>query len=71
MKITNKIRSLFDRSKSQKVETIIISEKQCPHCASRRLFVFSDTPVISKNNNELELKTNASLRLSKTDHNLK
>ena len=71
MRIAEKIRSLFNRSKSHQVETIIISEKQCPHCANRGMFVFNDTPVISKKNNELELKTNVSLSLSKTDHNLK
>jgi protein-disulfide isomerase len=46
MKIKDRIRSLFNRSKSQKVETIIISEKQCPHCANRGMFVFNDTPKI-------------------------
>lgn len=71
MKITDWIRALFNRSKSNQVETIIISEKQCPHCTSRGMFVFNDTPVISKNINESELKANVSLSLSKTDHNLK
>jgi len=47
MKIADRIRSIFSRSKSQKVETIIISEKQCPHCASRGMFVFNDTLNIS------------------------
>lgn len=46
MKITDKIRSLFNSLKSHNFETIIISEKQCPHCASRGIFVFKDTPKI-------------------------
>ena len=46
MKIADRIRSIFSRSKSKKVETIIISEKQCPHCASRGMFVFNDTSKI-------------------------
>ena len=71
MRIADKIRSILNRSKSHQVETIIISEKQCPHCTSRGMFVFSDTPVISKIKNELELKTNVSLSLSKTDQKFK
>ena len=47
MKIADIIRTIFNRSKTQKVETIIISEKQCPHCASRGMFVFNDTLNIS------------------------
>ena len=46
MKFTDWIRALLNRSKSNQVETIIISEKQCPHCASRGMFVFNDTPLI-------------------------
>jgi hypothetical protein len=46
MRIAEKIRTIFNRSKSQKVETIIVSEKQCPHCASRGMFVFNNTPKI-------------------------
>lgn len=56
MKIADRIRSLFNRSKSHQVETIIISGKQCPHCTSRGMFVFNDTPIISKTINEVELK---------------
>jgi hypothetical protein len=46
MKITDRIRSLFNRSKSHQVETIIISKKQCPHCSSRGMFVFNNTSKI-------------------------
>ncbi len=46
MKFTDKIRLLFNRIKSQQIETIIISERQCPHCANRGMFVFKDTPKI-------------------------
>ncbi len=56
MKIADNIRSLFNISKSQKVETTIISEKQCPHCAIRGMFVFNDTPKISKTINVVESK---------------
>jgi len=41
MKILERIKTLFIKSKSHQVETIIISEKQCPHCASRGMFVFN------------------------------
>ena len=50
MKISDRIRYIFNRSKSHHVETIIISEKQCPHCASRGMFVFK-SPYKSKSNN--------------------
>ena len=54
MKIKDRIRSLFNRSKSHQVETIIISKKQCPHCASRGMFVFNNTfnskPKIGESN---------------------
>lgn len=42
MRIADKIRSLLNRGKSHKVETIIISDKQCPHCTSRGMFVFNN-----------------------------
>lgn len=56
MKITDKIRLLFNRIKSQQIETIIISERQCSHCANRGMFVFKDTLKISKTINEIESK---------------
>ena len=46
MKIKDRIRSLFNRSKSHQVETIIISQKQCSHCSSRGMFVFNNTSKI-------------------------
>jgi hypothetical protein len=52
MRIADKIRKIFKRSKSHQVETIIISEKQCPHCASRGMFVFNDTPSKIGESNE-------------------
>jgi hypothetical protein len=56
MRIAEKIRSIFKRSKSHQIETIIISEKQCPHCASRGMFVFNDNSKISKTINVVESK---------------
>ncbi len=56
MRIADTIRYIFNRSKSHQVETIIISENKCPHCASRGMFVFNDTPIISKTINEVQLK---------------
>lgn len=56
MRIAEKIRSLFIRSKSNKVETIIISEKQCPHCANRGMFVFNGTPKIKSKIGEFNEK---------------
>jgi hypothetical protein len=56
MRIAEKIRSLFNRSKSHQVETIIISEKQCPHCTSRGMFFFNGTPKFSNIINQVESK---------------
>lgn len=54
MKIADRIRSLLNRSKSQKVETIIISDKLCPHCASRGMFDFNDIPKSSNTINKVK-----------------
>ena len=46
MKFMERIKSLIKKSKSQQVDTTIIFEKQCPHCANRGMFVFNDTSKI-------------------------
>ena len=56
MKFTDWIRALLNRSKSNQVETIIISEKQCPHCTSRGMFVFNDTLNISNTKKKVKSK---------------
>ena len=56
MKISDRIRYIFNRSKSHLVETIIISEKQCPHCASRGMFVFNNTSINSNTTNKVKSK---------------
>ena len=45
MKIFSKILTLVKEKKSKQVEIIIISEKQCPHCASRGMLVFKDSSI--------------------------
>ena len=55
MMLLEKIKTLFNRSMARKVETIIISEKQCPHCTSRGMFVFkspSQTKIKNSKSNE-------------------
>lgn len=56
MRIKDRIKYILDKIKARKIETVIITEKQCPHCASRGLFVFNDTPIFSNTKNEAELK---------------
>lgn len=51
MSIADKIKTLFQRSKTNKVETVIIKERQCPHCVSRGLFVFSPSTEKKTNGN--------------------
>lgn len=41
MKFIKSIKSIFKKFKSRQVETIIITEKQCPHCTSRGMFIFN------------------------------
>ena len=45
MKIFSKILTLVKEKKSKQVETILITEKQCPHCTSRGMFVFKDSSI--------------------------
>jgi|GEM_PF-2958784 len=61
MKLFERIKSLVQESKSKQVETIIISEKQCPHCASRGLFVFKDSVSTKTNFKKLKSETDVSL----------
>lgn len=71
MKSIERIKSLIKKSKSKQVDTTIIFEKQCPHCTSRGMFVFNDRSNTQVNSSKSKLEPNVSLRLSKTDHNLK
>ena len=58
MKLLEKIKTLFVRSRTHKVETIIISEKQCPHCASRGMFVFNSASQTKIKNGKSNEKNN-------------
>ena len=46
MKLFEKIKSFFKDNSSIKTEKIILVKKSCPHCTSRGMFVFNDTPKI-------------------------
>lgn len=55
MNLTDKIKNMFQRREHHKVETVIIKERQCPHCTTRGLFVLnspSDKRINSGNINE-------------------
>lgn len=55
MTLTDKIKNMFHRREHHKVETVIIKERQCPHCTTRGLFVLnspSDKRINSGNINE-------------------
>ncbi|HEX9251384.1 MAG TPA: hypothetical protein VF870_04035 [Ignavibacteriaceae bacterium] len=56
IKLLDKIKLVFKNDHKTEKEKIIISQKSCPHCASRGLFIFNDTPKISTAINEAELK---------------
>jgi hypothetical protein len=45
MNLFKKIKTLVKENKSKQVETIIISQKQCPHCVTRGMFIFKDTSI--------------------------
>ena len=56
LKLLHKIKSVFKNESKTETEKIIISQKSCPHCASRGLLVFNDIPKNSTTINEAELK---------------
>jgi hypothetical protein len=56
LKFLDKLKSVFKNDNKVETEKIIISQKSCPHCTSRGLFVFNDTPKNSTTINEAELK---------------
>ncbi|MEO8232796.1 MAG: hypothetical protein ABI638_10970 [Ignavibacteriota bacterium] len=58
MKFVERINSLLSKIKSQPVETIIISEKQCPHCTSRGMLIFGNNSELKPKNGEQNGKSN-------------
>ena len=61
LKFLDKLKSAFKNDNKVETEKIIITQKSCPHCASRGLFIFNDTPnstaineaeLMDKNKNE-------------------
>lgn len=56
MNFVKRLKALKNQSKEAPPVITVKFEKQCPHCAGRGMFVFNDTPKISKTINELELK---------------
>lgn len=67
MKSLEKIKSFFNDDTPIKSEKIIIAQKSCPHCASRGLFVFKDTPKDQLNSKGTNLEPNVTLSPSKGD----
>jgi hypothetical protein len=43
MKFYDRIKIIFKKLQSTAVETIVIQEKQCPHCVNRGMFIFDST----------------------------
>jgi len=71
MKILDKIKSIFKNDNKVETEKIIITQKTCPHCVSRGMFVFNDNAIAQVNSTNSNLMPNVSLSLSKTDHHPK
>lgn len=46
MKIPNRIKSFFKNHQRSKLEKVVFSKRQCPHCVSRGMFVFNTNPKI-------------------------
>ncbi|MBK7379878.1 MAG: hypothetical protein IPJ03_12880 [Ignavibacteriales bacterium] len=67
MKLLEKIKSFFNDDTPIKSEKIIIVQKSCPHCASRGMFVFNDTPKDQLNSKGSNLEPNVTLSPSKGD----
>ena len=58
MKLLDRIKILINKGKIQQVETIIISERQCPNCASRGMFVFNNITESKSKNGKSNEKLN-------------
>jgi len=43
MKVINSIKLFFNKLFSNKTETVVITEKHCPHCSSRGMYIFNST----------------------------
>jgi hypothetical protein len=56
MNLTDKIKNMFQRREHHKVETVIIKERQCPHCTTRGLFVFNSLSDIKNNSGNVNEK---------------
>ena len=56
IKLLDKIKSVFNDDNKTETEKIIISQKSCPHCASRGMFVFNNTSINSKTTNKVKSK---------------
>lgn len=67
MKLLKKIRSFFKNDNLIETEKFVIAQKSCPHCASRGLFVFNDTPKDQLNSKGTNLEPNVTLSPSKGD----
>jgi hypothetical protein len=46
MKLVKRIKSFFRNDNAIQSEKIVISQKSCPHCTSRGMFVFKNTSNI-------------------------
>lgn len=58
-----KIKSVFKSDNKVGTDKFIVAQQSCPHCASRGLFIFKDTQIISKTINEVELKDQCQSKL--------
>ena len=58
MNLLNKIKIFLKKFKVPQVETVIISNKQCPHCTSRGLFIFNSSNETNLKNHKLDEKCN-------------
>jgi hypothetical protein len=56
MKFVEGLKSFSKQSKVALPANTIKFEKQCPHCASRGMFVFNNTSINSKTTNKVKSK---------------
>jgi len=68
MKLVKRIKSFFRNDNAIQSEKIVISQKSCPHCTSRGMFVFNDTPKAQLNSKVAKLEPNVTLSLSKGEN---
>lgn len=53
IRIIERIKLLIKQRQKSEVKSVIIIDKQCPHCASKGMFIFDSTLKLKNNKSEI------------------